>query len=219
MAEDWRLTVRLQEAEEARELARRLQASDLEHELETAFHDRVVVSRDDSTVFCYANRRSQAEAARRTIERLGNQHNWSMQIELERWHPVAERWEPPGAALPVTAEERLEERAELIDSERDESREQGFPVFEVRVQCESRRDAEALAQRLAAEGIPTAHRWRFVVAGADDEDSGNALAKRIREEAPPGTSVTIEGSVQEVTQDVPYGIPFSPFSVLGGLGG
>ena len=73
MAEDWRLRVQFQHEAEARALAKRLQAPDVEHDLETSFHDRVVVSRDGPTVFCYANDRSQAQAAQRAIER-SNDH-------------------------------------------------------------------------------------------------------------------------------------------------
>jgi hypothetical protein len=62
-------------------------------------------------------------------------------------------------------------------------------------------------------------RWQFVVVGATDQDSASALAERIRGEAPPGTEVMAEGSVQEVAQDAPFATPFSPFSVFGGLGG
>jgi hypothetical protein len=218
MSEDWRLRVRFEHESEARALAKRLQAPDLEHDLETSFHDRVVVSRDGPVVFCYANSRAQAEAARRAIANLEDGSGWSIEIVLECWHPLAERWEPPDAELPNTPAEVSQEHAELIDSEREESRDQGFPMFEVRVKCESRREAEELAQRLAADGIPTAHRWHFVVAGADDEDSANALAARIRDQAVPGTTVTVEGSVQEITQDVPYATPYNPFAVLGGLG-
>jgi hypothetical protein len=214
MAEDWRLKVQFEHEAGARELATRLQDRDLEHDLETSFHDRVVVSRDGPTVFCYANSRAQAEAAQGAIEKLKNEYGWSIEIALERWHPQAEQWEPPDVELPDTPAELDEEHAELIQSEREESREQGFPTFEVRVQCESHRGAEQLAQRLDAEGIPTARRWHYVVAGANDEDSANSLAARIRREAPPGTSVTVEGSVQETRQDA----PFNPFAVLGGLG-
>jgi hypothetical protein len=214
MSEDWRLRVQFEHESEARALAKRLQAPDLEHDLETSFHDRVVVSRDGPVVFCYANSRAQAEAAKRAIENL----DASVEIALERWHPLAERWEPPDAELPDTPAALSQEHAELIDSEREESRDQGFPMFEVRVKCESRREAEELAQRLATDGIPTAHRWHFVVAGADDEDSANSLAARIRDQAPPGTTLTVEGSVQEITQDVPYATPYNPFAVLGGLG-
>lgn len=219
MAEDWRLRVQLEREEGARELVTRLQDRDLEHELETSFHRRVVVSRDGSIVFCYADSRAQAEAVQRAIEQLSAQHGWSIDMGLERWHPVAERWELPDAEPPDTPAELRQEHAELIQTERDESRERGFPMFEVRVRCESHRDAEELAQRLGAEGIPTVHRWQFVVAGANDEDSAESLAQRIREEAPPGTSVTAEGSTQEITRNAPYATPFSPFAVLGGLGG
>lgn len=170
-------------------------------------------------VFCYANSRAQADAAQRAIEGLRDQHGWSIETALERWHPLAERWELPDADLPDTPAEVHEEHAELIRSERDESREQGFPLFEVRVRCESHREAEELSRKLSSEGILTVHRWRFVVAGANDQDSADALAQRVRTEAPPGTSVTTEGSQQEITQDAPYATPFSPFAVLGGLGG
>jgi hypothetical protein len=219
MAEDWRLRVQFEQDGDARELAKRLQAPDLEHDLETSFHDRVVVSRDGPIVFCYANGQPQAEAAQRAIENLKVRCGWRMEIALERWHPIAERWELPDAELPDTPGGLSQEHAELIQSEREESREQGFPMFEVRVKCESHRDAEQLAQRLGEEGIPTAHRWHFVVAGANDEDSANSLASRIRDQAPPGTTVTVEGSMQEIVQDAPYATPYNnPFAVLGGLG-
>ncbi|MGN6169730.1 MAG: hypothetical protein ACTHQQ_16395 [Solirubrobacteraceae bacterium] len=217
MAEDWRLTVQFEHEADARALAKRLQAPDLEHELQTSFDDRVVVSRDGPIVFCYANSRPQAQAAQRAIENLNGQGS-SPEIALDRWHPLAERWEPAEAELPSTTAGLTRERAERIQSEREESREQGFPIFELRVRCESHRDAEKLAQRLRAEGIPTAHRWRFVVAGANDEDSANSLAARIRDEAPPGTTVTVELSAQEAQQESPYDAPYNPFAVLGGLG-
>jgi hypothetical protein len=219
MAEDWRLKVEFEHETGARKLTTHLQARDLEHDLETSFHDRVVVSRDGPVVFCYANSREQAQAAQRAIGTLQHEHGWNIETALERWHPLAERWEAPDAELPATPAEREHEHAELIESEREESREQAFPMFEVRVTCASHRDAEQLAARLDAEGIPTVHRSQFVVAGADDEDAANALAERIRREAPPDTIVTAEGSVAEIAQDAPYGTTFSPFAVFGGLAG
>ncbi len=219
MAEDWRLRVQFEHEAQARALAKRLQAQDLEHDLETSFHDRVVVSRDGPTVFCYANDRSQAQAVQRAIEN-SNDGGWSMEVALEHWHPIAEQWEPPDAELPDTPAQRSREHDQLIQSEREESHDQGFPMFEVRVKCASHRDAEELVQRLRAEGVPTAHRWHFVVAGASDEDSAKSLAARISDQSPTGASVTVEGSVQEIAQDSPYVTPYNnPFAVFGGLGG
>ena len=219
MSEDWRLHVRLEAESRADELIARLNARNLEHGLRESFHDRVIVSRDGAMVFCYASSHQQVDAAARAIDTISAEHGWRLDSAVERWHPDAERWEPPDERLTGTAAEREREHEELIASERAESRDQGFPMFEVRVTCDSRQAAESLARRLTSEGIPTVHRWQFVLIGAADEDGANSLAARIREEAPPGTTVTVEGSIQEVTQDAPYATPFSPFAVFGGLGG
>jgi hypothetical protein len=219
MPEDWRLRVDFGEEAGARELLTDFKARDLEHDLKNSFRDRVVVSRDGETVFCYAHTQEQASSVSQVVEALRARHGWTLRTELQRWHPIAERWESPDEALPETPAQREHEHAERIEDEREESREQGFPMFEVRVKCDSHSEATALARRLEAEGMPTVQRWQFVVVGATDQDSASALAERIRGEAPPGTEVMAEGSVQEVAQDAPFATPFSPFSVFGGLGG
>lgn len=220
MSDDWRLRAVLADEAQARELAKRLAAFGSEHDLSDAFHDRVAVSRDDAEVFCYADTREQAEAAGRAIQSIANEHDWQLTTELRHWHPVAEEWEDPDQPLPRSDAELGAERAEAMQTEREESRSQGYPDFEVRVRCRSRHDAERLAEQLRAEGIPTAHRWEFVVLGATDEDSARALADRIRAEAPPGSTVVAEASVAEVAGESPLATPFNnPFSVFGGLGG
>jgi hypothetical protein len=219
MSDDWRLRVGLESEERAHDLVELLTKLDIAHDLETSFRDRVVVSHDGSEVFCYADTREQAEAAERTIRSLAVERRWQVTSELRRWHPVAERWEDPDAPLPETEAEQAAERAELMQSEREESAAQGFPDFEVRVRCGSRRDAEALGERLQREGTQCVQRWEFVVVGADDEDSAGALAERSRAEAPPGSEVTAEASVSEVASEVPLATPFNPFAVFGGLGG
>jgi hypothetical protein len=220
MSDDWRLRVVLADDAQARELAERLAGFESEHDLSDGFHDRVVVSRDDSEVFCYADTREQAEAAERAIQSLASDHGWQLTTELRHWHPVAEEWEDPDQPLPGSDAEVADERAEAMRSEDEESRGQGFPDFEVRVRCPSRHDAERLAERLRAEGIPTVHRWEFVVLGAPDEDSARALAERIQGEAPPGSTVVAEASIADVAADSPLATPFgNPFAVFGGLGG
>lgn len=220
MSEDWRLRVVLADDAEARELAERLAGFESEHDLSAEFHDRVVVSRDDAEVFCYADTREQAEAAERAIQALASDHGWKLTSELKHWHPVAEEWEDPDQPLPSSDAELADERAEAMQSEDEESRAQGFPDFEVRVHCPSRDDAKRLAERLAAEGIPTVHRREFVVLGAADEDSAQALAERVRGEAPPGSTVVAEASIADVAAESPLATPFgNPFAVFGGLGG
>ncbi len=219
MSDDWRLRVDLNDERSARELIDRLENFDREHDLSTSFADRVAVSRDGSEVFCYADTRDQIDAAAKAIRSLADEHDWQLTTELRRWHPTAEEWEDPDAALPDSQAAVAAEHGELIESEREESKKQGFPEYEVRVQCPSQRDAEQLADRLRGEGVPSAQRWQFVVLGATDEDAANALAERVRAEAPAGSTVTAQGSEQEAVEEAPYATPFSPFAVFGGLGG
>lgn len=215
MSDDWRLRIELDGEEQAKELAERLSKFDLPHELGTAFHERVVVSRDGPEVFCYADTRQQTDAAAAAIRSVAAERGWQPRTELRRWHEMAEEWKDPDAPIEPAAE-----HAELIEHERVQSREQGFPDFEVRVRCSSRHEAHELAERLEREGIANVHRWQFVVVAAADEDTAHALAERIRSEAPPGTTVTAEASLPQVVSEVPLATPFgSPFAVFGGLGG
>jgi hypothetical protein len=216
MSDDWRLRVELDGDEQAHELADRLAKFDLPHDLAASFHDRVVVSRDGSEVFCYADTREQAGAAERAIRSLASERGWQPRVELRHWHATAEEWEDPDAPTDPVAE-----HSELVQHEREESAGQGFPDFEVRVKCPGRHDAAKLAERLRSEGIPNVHRWHFVVIGAQDEDTANALAERIRGEAPAGSEVSAETSVQEISAEAPQVVtPYNnPFAVFGGLGG
>jgi hypothetical protein len=214
MNDDWRLRVRLRERSHAAALTERLDAARVEHELETAFADRVIVSVDDSEVFCYAGSRAQAEAAERLIRGLAAQHAWQITTELTRWHPEAEAWEDPKLPLPDTPQELEAEHAERISRERVEAREQGYADFEVRVECRSERECTVFSERLRAEGLAVVRRGRYLVVGAADEDAANALAARIGREAPEGSSVVAEGTLPAVLK----GSPMNPFAVFGGLG-
>jgi nucleotide-binding universal stress UspA family protein len=220
VSDDWRLRVGLPGEEQAKELASRLAQFNQQHDLGGGFHDRVIVSRDGAEVFAYADTREQADAAARAIRSLADERRWEVSTELRRWHPTAEEWEDPDRPLPRTGAERAAERAEAMQSEREESAAHGYPEFEVRVRAPSRHDAQRLAERLRSEGIDCVQRWQFVVVGAPDEDTAAALAERIGREAPAGSQVLAEGSLGEAAGVAPLATPLgSPFAVFGGLGG
>jgi hypothetical protein len=215
MNDDWRLQVDLHDAGHLAQLGERLDARELEHDLSNAFHDRVIVSRDDMTVFLYAGSREQVESARELIVSLDEQHGWSADLDLKRWHPVAEEWEDPDKPLPEGDAGEAAEREELMDAERRQTEESGHPEFEVRVDLPSRHDAVRFAERLRGEGLPTVHRWKYLLVGATDEDSAKDLAERIGGEAPPGSKVGVEGTWGAAYSERPP----NPFAILGGLGG
>ncbi|HTX31024.1 MAG TPA: hypothetical protein VMD09_06545 [Solirubrobacteraceae bacterium] len=187
MHDDWRLTNTFHEESNAHRMSERLEAKELEHDLETSFSERVIVSRDGAKVFCYAGSGPQAKKAEKLIRSLADEHDWHVESKLERWHPEEERWEDSETSL-----SRGAEHARRIESEREESRQEGYPEWEVKVQCRSHHDARQLSDQLAEEEIPCLRRWHYLLIGATDEDSAKELAKRIGAEAPLGATETVE---------------------------
>ena len=214
MNDDWRLRVDLRTEQDATGLTEKLQAGELEHDLESSFHDRVIVSRDHAEVFCYAGTRAQAEAAQRLIAKLASEHDWHVSSELKHWHPSAQEWEDPEKPLPQSDAERIHEHAELIAQERKEAEARGYAEWEVRVSCRSHHEAAALSHKLREEGVPHVHRWRYLLVGALDEDAARELAARIEREAPAGTKTSVEGTARAAAAM----LPGNPFAVLGGIG-
>ena len=215
MNDDWRLQVDLHEENHARALTERLDAQQLQHDLSEAFHDRVIVTRDGARMFLYAGTREQAEKARDAVEADARQHGLALDVDFRHWHPSAEEWEDPDKPLPENDAARLAEREELMAREREEAAKRGYPEFEVRVDLPSRHDAVGLSEQLRKEGLPAVHRWRYLLVGATDEDSAKELAERIRNEAPSGSRVKVEGTWAAAYAERPP----NPFAVLGGLGG
>lgn len=212
MNDDWRLQIDFVEQNFADALHDRLDAEELEHDLSRAFQDRVIVSNDGTTVFVYAGDREQAEKAQRLVERLTAEDGEEVEISFTRWHPEAEEWRPADEPLPQDAEDRAAEHVARVARERQESEANG-PEYEVRIDLPSHKEASDFAERLQAEGLPTVHRWKYVLIGATDEDSAKALAERIRGEAPAGSSVAVEGTWSEAYAERSR----SPFWFLGGL--
>jgi len=215
MSDDWRLRIDLHEQGHAHTLIERLEAIELKHDLGTSFDDRVVVWRDGTELFFYAGTRDQAERAEQMIRALASEHGWHVDSELRHWHPSAEDWEDPDKPLPESDAERARERAVLMQREREESEARGYPEFEVRIRCRSHREALEFADRLRGEGVPSVQRSRYLLVGTVDEDSANALAARVRGEAPTGSVVAVEGTQKALFA----GLPPNPFAILGGLGG
>jgi hypothetical protein len=215
MNDDWRVRIDVHDEGLARGLTEQLDADELEHDLRQSFHDRVVLSVDGPLLFCYTGSREQAERAADLVRRLAREHDKTVDVQIARWHPVSEEWESPDEPLPADAAAVEEEREERIEDEQEESKEQGYPDFEVRVECHSRHDASELSHRLDSENIPHVHRWSYLLIGATDEDSANALAERLRGEAPAGAEVVVEQNSRVVYEHRPW----NPFTLLGGLGG
>jgi hypothetical protein len=112
-SDDWRLQIDFQKDGPLDALQDRLDARELEHDLSEAFHDRVIVSRNGTTLYLYAGDQRQAEKARDLVEQLTSEDEeeqgypqYEAQVELpsmdeagefaERYRseglPTVQRW-------------------------------------------------------------------------------------------------------------------------------
>jgi len=192
--DDWRIRVELEGehaggfleglgldlGSKARELARELEA------------ERLAVSRDGDTIFVYASSRLQADQARKVIEaELEESRIEPLVVRIEHWLADEERWD----------DEPKDETWE------EEVLERGYAPWEVRVECSTHEDADALADRLEQEGRDVVRRWTYVLVGASSREEAQGLAQQLHGEVEAGGEVVYEA------------MPRNPFAIFGGLSG
>jgi hypothetical protein len=192
--DDWRIRIELDE-EHAGGFLERLgldlgsRARELAQELE---EQRLAVSRDGETIFVYAPSRLQARQAQKVVEaELDEAGIKPVAIRLEHWLGEEERWDD-------------EPKHETWE---EEVREQGYAPWEVRVECKSHHDADALADQLEQEGHRVERRWRYLIVGAASREEAQELARRLHGEVEPGGELVWEA------------MPRNPFAIFGGIGG
>jgi len=191
--DDWRIRIEL-EGDRAEGFLERVgldlgsRARELAKELE---EHRLPVSRDDDSIFVYASSRQQAEQALRVVKaELDEDGTEPLVVRVEHWLHHEERWDD---------EPKHESWEEAV-------LERGYAPWEVRVECKSHDEADALADRLEQEGYDVVRRWRYVIVGTATEEDARALAKRLHGEVEAGGEVVWEA------------MPRNPFAVFGGIG-
>ena len=195
MNDDWRIRIELEE-EHAEGLLDRLGldlGSEARHLADELQGRRLVVSRDDETLFVYAGSRAEAERAHEVIEAQLREDGAEARVgRIEHWLADEDRWddEPP----------------QEFDAEQ-EVRDEGLSPWEVRVEASSPQEAQALGDKLEAEGHGVVRRHTYVLVGAATEEEARELAKRLHGQA--------EASGELVYETLPQ----NPFVIFGGLGG
>jgi hypothetical protein len=210
MAEDWRVSVTVQDNGRPAPLLRLLHEREVRNELREELGGRVAVSSDGPTIFLYAGTRRAAEAAATELRAALADRGLTGEPRLDRWHPVEERWESAEVPLPG------DEAAREVEQERLEETARGERVaeWEVRVELERHADAVALATQLEEEGYLVVRRWRYLLIGTATRGQAEELGRRLAEAAPEGARVRVEPGLGVVWELMPS----NPFAVFGGLG-
>ena len=191
MAEDFRVTVTLDDHGPLGWLGDRLRVHSVEDDVRARLGGRVSVSGGEDQVFLYADSAAAAHEAEAVVRSIIGERGLHAEFALDRWHSIEERWEDGSQPLPATDAERAAEHERLEADEEAASAASGFAEWEVRVELPSHHDAVALATRLEADGQRPVRRWKYLIVGANNEDDAHALAKAIQAEAA-GATVTVE---------------------------
>ncbi len=206
MEDEFRVEVDLDDDEHGYSLSERLRALDLDDAARVRLGSRVVVTRDGPRLFLYAATEGHAREAERVVRTLLAEEELSAEIAVTRWHPVQEEWLDASVPLPDSEAERRAEYESREAAEAQEAESDGTFDWQVVVRLRGRDDAAALAERLGAEGIPVARRWRYVVAGAVTRERAEELAARLRGELGSDATVGVEANVGD--------LPATPFAFL-----
>ncbi|MDX6517742.1 MAG: hypothetical protein QOF50_588 [Gaiellaceae bacterium] len=191
--DDWRIHVELPEDSEGTLGRLGLNLGSRAHELARELEGRrLAVSQDGSDLFVYAGTRREAERAREVVEaELADEGLQAQTSRVQHWLHEHGHWSDE---LPEPS----------VD---DELLAEGFAPWEVRVECESRDAARALAEQLESEGYGVVRQFRYVIAGTSTREEAKALAERVHGEVEAGGELVWEA------------FPGNPFAIFGGMGG
>jgi hypothetical protein len=211
VAEDWRVTVTVTGEAEARRVLAALHDRDVHDELRDELGGRIAVSSDGPTVFLYANTRRAADAASAALADVLEEEHAPGEPRVDRWHPIEERWEDASMPLPSTdAERRAEQERQDADDEA-RSLATGVAQWEVRIELDSPRTSEVLADELERDGRSVVRRAEFLLVGANDRDDAAELARSLEGRG----RIHVEPSTGVAWQLMPR----NPFAIFGGLSG
>lgn len=183
MADDWRATVTCV-SKTVKDVL-----SEIADQVHNRLGDRVAVSSDKGSIFLYAGSFEVAREAGQIAQDVLSRHEMSAELVVHFWDAIEDTWMDAAEHTPPGADEV---RAYLSEQERLRSQEAGVPLWQVRVQLRSRRDAAALAGQLTSAGTPVVRHGKVLAAGADSEEDALELAETIRGYAPQSAAIHAE---------------------------
>lgn len=180
MADEWRVSVSLPKRLQPKEDSPWTSAM---WALRSRIGSDIRVSPTPKGVFLYATSAHSAMQAEQVVREVLTEHDVSAGVRCDQWNPINQSW---------TSHE------DLMDAERRKSAATGRAAWQVRVEPPSHHELKALAQRLEAEGMSVARRWRYLIAGAGCEDDAHVLADQIQGYSSAGTRIRVQPGVYDL---------------------
>ena len=194
--DEWRVEVKLEADDEGHSLGERLRSIDLDDEARKRLGGAVIVTRDGPHLFLYAWHEESAREAERVVRELMEEDGLVGQVELRRWHPVAEEWKPADEPLPGDGATLAAEQAEREQMGKAEGEAGDYP-WEVVIDLPRVTDTIGEAERLEKEGQPVKRRFKYLLVGAPTEEAAIELGKSFEGKVPEGSHVGIRANPQD----------------------
>lgn len=194
--DEWRVEVSLEADDEGHSLGERLKSLDLDDEARRRLGGAVIVTRDGPHLFLYAWHEESAREAERAVRELMEAEGLAGQVELKRWHPVAEEWKGAEVPLPQSESEVAAEQARREQAGEEEGQAGDYP-WEVVIDLPHLRDTLKLAERFEAEGHPVKRRFKYLLVGAPSQEAAVELGKGLEGEVPEGSHVGIRANPED----------------------
>jgi hypothetical protein len=195
--DEWRVEVALDRDAHADTLSGALHDLQLDNEARKRLGGSVIVTRDGPYLFVYAWHEESAREAERVVRDIMDHEKLVGQIRLMRWHPVAEEWKDAEEDLPEDEAAVADEMRENEEQGRKEASYGEYP-WEVLIELPHVRDGHDLAAKLRGEGLPVKRRFRYLLVGANTEDSAIELGKRLEGEVPGDAHVGVRGNPDDM---------------------
>jgi hypothetical protein len=195
--DEWRVEVALDRDEHADTLSGALHDLQLDDEARKLLGGNVIVTRDGQFIFVYAWHEESAQEAERVVKHIMEDEKLVGQVQLMRWHPLAEDWKPAEEPLPDDEASALEE---MRQNEAQGTIEAGYGEYpwEVVIEMPHVRGTHDLAEQLRLEGLHVKRRFRYLLVGATTEDDAAELGKRLEDEVPEGARVGVRGNPDDM---------------------
>jgi hypothetical protein len=206
--QEWRVEVKLDD-EKHDSLGDRLKTLDLDDDARERLGGSVIVTRDGAHMFLYAWHEPSAREAERTVRDLMEEEGLSGQVQLMRWHPVAEAWRPADESLPDQEAARIAEEEAHEQAGRREREATGQYPWEVVIDLPKVGDTRALADELIERGLPVKRRFKYILVGAPTEEEATELGRSFEGNVPEGAHVGVRAN--------PHDAPLPAFVWLGSL--
>jgi hypothetical protein len=196
--DEWRVEVALDRDEHADTLSGALRDLRLDDEARKLLGGSVIVTRDGRFIFLYAWHEESAQEAERVVKHIMEDERLVGQVQLMRWHPLAEEWKPAEEPLPDDEAERAQEMREAEQEGSEEAHRYGEYPWEVVIDLPHIRNGQELAKQLRAEGLPVKRHFRYLLVGAPSEDRAVELGERLEGEAPEGSRIGVRGNPDDM---------------------